>query len=96
MKRFWLKITGLVFFVFVAIIGVYILRPAKQPAVGQIQQQDASTSAIQPNIENPQPKRQLKPQDFQPAATSKLQDRNPRLQQHRDRAAMLSSIYRQN
>jgi len=78
-------------------IGVYVLWPAKSPDVRQqIQQQDTSTSTIQPNIDNPQPKRQLTAEDFQPAATSKLQDRNPRLQQHRDRAAMLSSIYRKN
>ncbi|HIJ52339.1 MAG TPA: hypothetical protein HPP66_04195 [Planctomycetes bacterium] len=96
MKIFWLKITGLTIFVFAAIIGVYVLRPAKSPDVGQKQQQDDSTSAIQPSAENPQPKRQLSPDDFQPAATSKLQDRNPRQQQHRDRAALLSSIYRKN
>ena len=94
MNIYILKITGLAIFVLAAIIGVYILRPAKSPDVGQIQQQDVSTSTIQPNIENPQPKRQLAPDDFQPTATSKLQDRNPRQQQHRDRAALLSSIYR--
>ncbi|HUS71850.1 MAG TPA: hypothetical protein VMY06_02205 [Sedimentisphaerales bacterium] len=97
MKKVWLKITGLTILVLAAVIGIYILFwPVKQPDVGQIPQQDASSSAIQPSVENPQPKRQLAPEDFQPAATSKLQDRNPRLQQHRDRAAMLSSVYRQN
>lgn len=94
MKRFWLKITGLVFFVFVIIIGVYALWPVKSPDVGQIPQQDASTSTIQPNTENPQPNRQLTPEDFQPTATSRLQDQNPREQQLRDRAALLSSLYR--
>ncbi|MCK4830667.1 hypothetical protein KA005_83915, partial [bacterium] len=69
MKRFWLKIFGLAIFVLAAIAGVYTLWP-KSPDVRQIPQQYASTSAIQPNIENPQPKRQLTPDDFQPAATS--------------------------
>ena len=96
MKRFWLKIASLTIFVLAAVIGVYVLWPAKSPDVGQIPPQDASTSAVQPNMENREPKSQLTPQDFQPAATSKLQDRNPRLQQHRDRAALLSSIYRKN
>jgi len=96
MNRLRLKITGLAIFVFAAIIGVYILWPAKSPDVRHIPQQDAITSVIQPSIENPQSKRQLTPQDFQPAATSKLQDRNPRQQEHRDRAALLSSIYRKN
>jgi hypothetical protein len=94
MKRFWLKITGLVFFVLAAIIGIYILWPAKSPDVEQTPQQDASTSAVQPNTENPQPKRQLEPQDFQPTAASRLQDQNPRQQQLRERAALLSSLYR--
>jgi hypothetical protein len=78
MKRFWLKITGLVFFVLAAIIGIFILWPTKSPDMEQISQQDASTSAVQPNTENPQPKRQLEPQDFQQSATSRLQDQNPR------------------
>lgn len=94
MKRLWLKINGLTIFVLASIIGVYILWPAKSQDVGQIRQQDASTSAIQPNIYNPQPKRQLEPEDFQQSATSRLQDRNPREQELRDRAAMLSSLYR--
>ena len=94
MNIYILKIAGLAIFVLASIIGVYILWPVKSLDVGQVQQQDVSTSTIQPSIENPQPKRQLTPQDFQPAATSKLQDRNPRQQEHRDRAAMLSSIYR--
>ena len=89
-----LKITGLVFFVLAAVIGVYILWPAKSPDVEQILQQDAAISTIQPNTENPQPKRQLTPEDFQQSATSRLQDQNPREQELRDRAAMLSSIYR--
>jgi hypothetical protein len=94
MKRFWLKITGLTIFVLAAIIGVYILWPAKSPDVGQIPQQDVAISTIQPNTENPQPKRQLKAEDFQPTATSRLQDQNPREREFRERAAMLSSLYR--
>ena len=89
-----LKIIGLVFFVLAAIIGIYTLWPAKSPDVGQAPRQDAGTSAIQPNIENPQPKRKLEPQDFQQSATSRLQDENPREQQLRERAALLSSLYR--
>jgi len=89
-----LKITGLSIFVLAVIIGVYVLWPAKSPDVRQIPQQDASTSTIQPNIEKPQPKQQLTPEDFQPAATSRLQDQNPREQELRQRAALLSSIYR--
>lgn len=96
MKGLWLKITGLTIFVLAAIIGVYVLWPADSPDVRQIPQQKVSTSTIQPNIENPQAKRQLTPDDFQPAATSKLQDRNPRQQELRNRAALLSSIYRKN
>ncbi len=72
-----LKITGLVFFVLAAIIGVYILWPAKSPDVVQVQQQDASTSAIQQKTENPQPKRQLTPEDFQTAAATKTTWRIP-------------------
>ena len=94
MKRLWLKTTGLAIFVLAAIAGVYILWPAKSPNERQIQQQDASTSAVQPKIENPHPKRQLEPQDFQPTAASRLQDQNPREQELRDRAALLSSLYR--
>ncbi|MBW8039615.1 MAG: hypothetical protein FVQ85_06405 [Planctomycetes bacterium] len=94
MNIYILKITGLAIFVLAAIIGVYILWPAESPDVEQIKQQDASTSAIQPKTENPQPKRQLTPQDFQLVATSRLQDQNPRQQELRDKAAMLSSIYR--
>ena len=81
MKRLWLKTTGLAIFVLAAIAGVYILWPAKSPNERQIQQQDASTSAVQPKIENPHPKRQLEPQDFQPTAASRLQDQNPREQE---------------
>ena len=76
------------------IIGVYFLWPAKSPDVGQLPQQDTGTSAIQPKIDNPQPKRQLAPEDFQQSATSRLQDQNPRQQELRERAAMLSSLYR--
>jgi len=94
MKRLWLKITGLTFFVLAAIIGVYILWPAKSPDLEQIQQQDASTSAIKPSTDNQQPKRQLTPEDFQTAATTRLQDENPREQELRKRAALLSSLYR--
>ena len=36
----------------------------------------------------------LTPEDLQPAATSRLQDRNPREQNFRDRAAVLSLLYR--
>ena len=35
MKRFLLKITGLATFVLAAVIGVYVLWPAKSPDVGQ-------------------------------------------------------------
>jgi hypothetical protein len=94
MKRFWLKITGLAIFVLAAVIGVYILWPAKSQDVGQLPQQDAITSAVQPKTENPQPKRQLEPQDFQQSAASRLQDQNPREQELRERAALLSSLYR--
>lgn len=94
MKRFWLKITGLIFFVLAAIAGVYVLWPAKSPDVGKLPPQEVSTSAVQQKIENPQPKRQLTPEDFQTTATSRLQNQNPREQELRDRAAMLSSIYR--
>jgi hypothetical protein len=94
MKRLRLKITGLVFFVLAAVIGVYVLWPAKSPDVGQIRQKDTSVSAVQPSAENPQPNRQLAPEDFQPVATSRLQDQNPRQQELRDRAALLSSLYR--
>jgi hypothetical protein len=94
MKRFWLKITGLAIYILAAIIGVYILWPAKSPDVEQINQQDASTSAVQPNAGNPQPKRQLEPEDFHQSATSRLQGQNPRQQELRDRAALLSSLYR--
>jgi len=89
-----LKITGLTIFVLAAVIGVYVLWPAKSPDVRQIPQQDTSTSAIQPSIEKQQPKRQLTPDDFQTSATTRLQDRNPREQELRDRAALLSSLYR--
>lgn len=94
MKRFWLTITGLTIFVLAAIIGVYILWPAESSDVEQLPPQDVSISAIQPNTENAQPKRQLEPQDFQPTATSRLQDQNPRQQELRERAALLSSLYR--
>ena len=94
MKRLWLKITGLAIFVLAAIIGFYILWPAKSPEERQFPLQDTSTPAIQPNTDNPQPKRQLTPEDFQQSATSRLQDQNPRQQELRDRAAMLSSMYR--
>ena len=94
MSIYILKITGLAIFVLAAIIGVYILWPAKSPRVEQIPQQDASTSSVQPNTENPQPKRQLEPQDFQQTATSRPQDQNPRQQELRERAALLSSLYR--
>ena len=94
MKRCLQKIVGLAIFVLAAIIGVYILWPAKSQDVGQITQQDASTSAVQPSIENPQPKRQLTPEDFQTSAHSRPQDRNPREQELRERAAMLRSLYR--
>ena len=82
-----LKIVGLTIFILVAIVVVYVLWPAKSPDVGQTPQRDASTSAVQPSGENPQPKRQLEPQDFQQSATSRLQDQNPRQQELRDRAA---------
>lgn len=94
MKRFWLKITCLVALILTFAIGVYILWPPKSQDVGHIPQQDASTSAIQPNTENPQPKRQLEPQDFQPSAASRPQDQKPRERELRDRAALLSSLYR--
>lgn len=94
MKRLWLKITGLAIFVLAAVIGIYVLWPAKSPDVGQIQQRDASTSTVQPSAENPQPKRQLTPEDFQQSATTQPQDRNPREQELRERAALLSSLYR--
>ena len=71
MKRFWLKITGLAIFVLAAVIGVYILWPANSPDERQFPPQDVSTSTVQPRTENPQPKRQLTPEDFQTAATSK-------------------------
>lgn len=94
MKRFWLKITCLVALIVTFAIGVYVFWPAKSLDVGQIPQKETSNSAIQPKTDNLQPKRQLTPEDFQQSATSRLQDQNPRQQELRDRAAMLSSMYR--
>lgn len=92
--KYILKITGLAIFILAAIIGIYILWPVKSPDVRQMPQQDASTSAIQPSVGNLQAKHQLTPDDFQQSATSRLQDENPRERELRDRAALLSSLYR--
>lgn len=88
MNIYILKITGLAILVLVVAIGIYVLWPAKPTDERQISQKEVSTSTIQLSADNIQPKRQLTPQDFQPAATSKLQDRNPRLQQHRRRTSI--------
>lgn len=87
MKKFWLKITGLVVVVVIIIAGVYVLWLAKSPDAGQTTKD--STSKL-----STEPKRQLAPEDFQSGAVSKLEERNPREQQLRQKAALLSTLYR--
>jgi type IV secretory pathway VirB10-like protein len=57
MNRFWLKIAGLVVVVVIIIAGVYLLWP-KTPNSRQAPKERTSVLAAQP-------KRQLKPEDFQ-------------------------------
>jgi len=84
MNRFWLKIIGLVAVIVIA--GVYVLWP-KTPNSGQRPKQRTSKLATEP-------KRQLKPEDFQSAAGSRLQDIGPKEQELRQKAALLSTLYR--
>jgi hypothetical protein len=87
MNRFWLKITGLVVVAVIVIAGVYVLWHAKTPHSGQTPKQRASKLATEP-------KRQLKPEDFQSAAASRLQDIGPKEQELRQKAVLLSTLYR--
>lgn len=94
MNRFWLKISGLVALIISLTIGVCVLWPTKSPDTKQTPQRETSALANQPGIEKPQSKHQLTPEDFQLAATSKLEDQNPRQQELRQAAVLLSTIYR--
>jgi hypothetical protein len=87
MNRFWLKIAGLVVVVVTIIAGVYVLWYAKTPHSGQIPKHSTSKLASQP-------KRQLKPEDFQSAAGSRLQDIGTKEQELRQKAVLLSALYR--
>ena len=87
MNRFWLKIIGLVVVAVIVIAGVYGLWYAKTPNSGQTPKQRTSKLANQP-------KRQLKPEDFQSAAGSRLQNIGPKEQEFRQKAVLLSTLYR--
>jgi len=87
MNRFWLKITGLGVVAIVVVIGAYVLWLAKSPDAGQATKDSTRKLATGP-------KRQLKPEDFQSAAASRLQDIGPKEQELRQKAVLLSTLYR--
>jgi len=85
MKKLWLKITLLVVLIAGVIVGVYTLWPAKSSDT----KQDNTVSKAQL-----QAKRQLDPKDFQMSANSKSEHPDPREEEHRQTAALLTTIYR--
>ena len=76
MEKFWLKIIGLVLVAVIVIAGVYVLWPVKTPDAGQATKDSARKLATGP-------KRQLKIEDFQSSASSRLQDIGPNEQELR-------------
>ena len=87
MNRFWLKIAGFVVVAIVVVISVYVLWPAKSPDAGQTTKDSVRKLATGP-------KRQLKIEDFQSSAGSRLQDISPQEQELRQKAVLLSTLYR--